>query len=171
MCKFSGQGSNRGYCPTPQPPQHQIQAASVNYNAACCNARSLTHWLRPGSKPTSSWRQRQVLNLLTHNRNSLRVIIRRSECVHDLLLVRGWKRHCPRSCLNRNWWSKASTFKGPSGLRTLSSACPISTPSSRRVYLMGQNVWMLLRLPGTETFQARCLWEDLKQLYLMASEH
>ena len=32
---------------------------------------SLTHWARPGIKPTSSQRQRQVLNSLSHNRNSI----------------------------------------------------------------------------------------------------
>ena len=31
---------------------------------------SLTHWARPGIKPTSSQRQRQVLNSLSHNGNS-----------------------------------------------------------------------------------------------------
>ena len=35
------------------------------------NAGSLTHWARPGIKPTSSQRQCCVLNPLNHNRNSL----------------------------------------------------------------------------------------------------
>ena len=30
-------------------------ATSATYTAACSNARSLTHWLRPGIKPASSW--------------------------------------------------------------------------------------------------------------------
>ena len=37
-----------------QPQQHQIQAASATYASACVNARSLTHWVRPGIEPTSS---------------------------------------------------------------------------------------------------------------------
>ena len=37
--------------------------------AACGNERSLTHWARPGIKPTSSWRLCRVLNLLSHNGN------------------------------------------------------------------------------------------------------
>ena len=35
--------------------QHRIQAGSVTYNRANSNARSLTHWARPGIKPASSW--------------------------------------------------------------------------------------------------------------------
>ena len=50
---------------TPQPCQHQIPATSATYG------RSLTHWAMPGIKPTSSQR-RQVLNLLSCNRNSLK---------------------------------------------------------------------------------------------------
>ena len=41
--------------PTPQPQQHQILAESAAYTKAHGNARSLTHWMRPGLKPTSSW--------------------------------------------------------------------------------------------------------------------
>ena len=40
---------------TPQPQQHQIWAASVTYTTAYGNARSLTHWARPGIEPASSW--------------------------------------------------------------------------------------------------------------------
>ena len=36
------------------------------YAAACGNAGSLTHWLRPGIKTPSSWRLCQVLNPLSH---------------------------------------------------------------------------------------------------------
>ena len=43
--KFSGQGSNQSFSnkPTPQPQQHQIQAASSTYNTAHGNTGSLTH--------------------------------------------------------------------------------------------------------------------------------
>ena len=47
--------------PMPHPQQHRILAASVTYAVACCNARSLTHWMSPGIEPTSSQRQRWVL--------------------------------------------------------------------------------------------------------------
>ena len=40
--------------PTPQPQQHGIPAASVIY-IAHGNARSFTHWSRPGIEPASSW--------------------------------------------------------------------------------------------------------------------
>ena len=69
---FLGQGSNRscscGLCP--QPQQHWVWAISVNYTAACSNAESLTHWMRPGIEPASSWRQHWVFNPLSHSRNS-----------------------------------------------------------------------------------------------------
>ena len=39
---------------TPQPQKHQIGAVAVTYTAADGNARSLTHWSRPGIKTTSS---------------------------------------------------------------------------------------------------------------------
>ena len=49
-------GSNRSYScqPIPQPQQRQIWAASVIYTTAYGNAGSLTHWTRPGIKPTTS---------------------------------------------------------------------------------------------------------------------
>ena len=39
----------------PQPRQSQIQTMGATYTAAHSNARSLTHWARPGTEPTSSW--------------------------------------------------------------------------------------------------------------------
>ena len=50
--------------------QHQIQAASATHATACCNARSLTHWMRPGIQPTSLRTLCCVLNPLSHIRNS-----------------------------------------------------------------------------------------------------
>ena len=41
--------------PILQPEQLRIQAAFVTYTTVHSNARSLTHWARPGIKPTSSW--------------------------------------------------------------------------------------------------------------------
>ena len=38
-----------------QTQQSRIWAASATYTAALGNARSLTHWARPGMEPTSSW--------------------------------------------------------------------------------------------------------------------
>ena len=54
--RFPGYGSNQSYSrqPTPQPQQCQIRATSVTYTTAHCNARSLTHLVRPGIKPTLS---------------------------------------------------------------------------------------------------------------------
>ena len=54
----------------PQPRQHQLQATSATYTTACSNARSLTHWVRPGIDPTFSGTLWQVLNMLSHNKNS-----------------------------------------------------------------------------------------------------
>ena len=41
--------------PRPQPWQHRIRAASVTYTTAHGNAGSLTHWIRPGMEPATSW--------------------------------------------------------------------------------------------------------------------
>ena len=51
--------------------QYWIRVTYATYAAACGNTGSLTHWVRPGIKPTSSQRQCQVLNSLSHNRNSI----------------------------------------------------------------------------------------------------
>ena len=50
-------GSNWSYScwPIPQPWQRQIRAMSATYTTAHSNARSLTHWTRPGMEPASSW--------------------------------------------------------------------------------------------------------------------
>ena len=53
----------------PQPQQHGLRTTSATYTAAHGNARSLTHWLRPGIEPASSQTLCRVLNLLSHNRN------------------------------------------------------------------------------------------------------
>ena len=39
----------------PMPQQRRIQATSATYTTAHGNARSLTHRVRPGIKPTTSW--------------------------------------------------------------------------------------------------------------------
>ena len=39
----------------PQPQQHGIWVMSATYTTAHGNARSLTHWARPGIKPATSW--------------------------------------------------------------------------------------------------------------------
>ena len=45
--------------------------SSAAYTAAQSNTRSLTHWVRPGIKPSSSWITIWVLNPLSYNRNFL----------------------------------------------------------------------------------------------------
>ena len=57
----------------------QLQAASATYTTAHDNARSLTHWARPGIEPETSWTLCQVLNLMSHTRNSLGRIFRWSD--------------------------------------------------------------------------------------------
>ena len=56
--------------PTPQPLQHQIQATSAPYTAACGNTGSWTPWARPGMEALSSRTLYQVLNPLSHHGNS-----------------------------------------------------------------------------------------------------
>ena len=52
---FQARGSNQSCSCQPQPQQRQIWASSATYTAAHGNAGCLTHWMRPGIKPTSSW--------------------------------------------------------------------------------------------------------------------
>ena len=54
--KFPGQGSN--------------WSCSCDLHHTFGNARSLTYWARPGTKPTSSQRPGQCYNLPSHNENS-----------------------------------------------------------------------------------------------------
>ena len=70
--KFLGQGLNWSCScrPTPQPQEHQIQAAPATYATAWGNTGSWTHWARPGIEPEFSWTLCQVLNPLSHSRSS-----------------------------------------------------------------------------------------------------
>ena len=52
------------------PWQHQIPATSVTYAATFRNTRSLTHWARQGSSQHPHKHSSQVLNPLSHRRNS-----------------------------------------------------------------------------------------------------
>ena len=49
----------------------RIGAIAAGLHHSHSNLGSLTHWVRPGIEPTSSWVLCQVLNLLSHNRNSV----------------------------------------------------------------------------------------------------
>ena len=60
--KWQMEGPRRGHWPTPETQQHTIQVTSVTYTAAHCNARSLTHWARPGIEPTSLWMPVRFVN-------------------------------------------------------------------------------------------------------------
>ena len=57
----------------PQPQQGRIQATSVTCATACSNARSLTHWVRPGTHILMD--SSRVLNLLSHSRNSYPLVL------------------------------------------------------------------------------------------------
>ena len=49
---------------------NQVQARSATYTIAHSNAGSLTHWVRPGIEPVSSWILVRFVSL-SHNGNSL----------------------------------------------------------------------------------------------------
>ena len=57
MWSFPGWESDQSYSCwlKPELQQCQIRASSVTYTTAHGNAESLTHWMRPGIKPTISW--------------------------------------------------------------------------------------------------------------------
>ena len=96
---------------TPQQQQHQKQATSAAYTAACGNAGSLTHGARPGIEPASSWTLCQVLNPLSHNENPRVKLLRWG-------VSPGWSQK-GRSKIwgwRRNWWAMlASGWRGPRG--------------------------------------------------------
>ena len=96
MGKFPGSGSNQSCScqPRPQPWQLQIWAKPVTYATAGGNARSLTHWARPGIEPASSQALCWVLNPPGHSRNSL--------CHRFLILNLGQKQN----------WSLGPSCKG-----------------------------------------------------------
>ena len=54
--------------PQPQPQQHRSEPHLRSMPQLCGHAGSLTHWVRPGIEPASSWTLCQVLNLLSHRR-------------------------------------------------------------------------------------------------------
>ena len=69
-------GDNPGLQLTHTQQSQWIWATSVNYTAACSSTtRSLTRRARAGIKPTSSQTLCQVLNPLTHKKNSLIYLI------------------------------------------------------------------------------------------------
>ena len=80
--KFPGLGSNQSCSrwPVSQPQQCQITHRICDLNHSS-GAGSLTHRARPAIKPSSSWTLCQVLNPLSHNRNSSIFIFK----VHILL--------------------------------------------------------------------------------------
>lgn len=86
--RFPGYGLNQSCSGQPivQPQQCPIWAASSANSTACGNARSLTHWGRPGIEPASSWTLCQVLNHLSHSRTPILQLRKRRE-THKL---------CPR---------------------------------------------------------------------------
>ena len=55
--RLSGLGSNQSWScwPMPQPWQCGIWIKSATYTTAHGNTTSLTHWVRPGIEPVSSW--------------------------------------------------------------------------------------------------------------------
>ena len=59
--------------------------ASSTYTTAHGNTRSLTHRTRAGIKPTSSWILSWILNLLSHNRNSV-VILNINHIYYHLMI-------------------------------------------------------------------------------------
>ena len=71
--KFPSKVSNRSCrCrPVSQPWQHQIWGSLVTCAIVYGNPKSLTHWVRPGIKPSSLQTLCWVLNLLSHKGNPL----------------------------------------------------------------------------------------------------
>ena len=85
--------------PMPQPQQPGIWATSPAYTIAHGNARSPTHWARPGSEPATSWflvrllttePQRELQKFLIVTESSLPIFF----LLWIVFLVLCLKRHC-----------------------------------------------------------------------------
>ena len=63
-CGDSQAGLNQGYSCWPMPQQLGIWAISVTYTTAPGNAKSSTHWVRPGIEPASSWVLVRFVNMM-----------------------------------------------------------------------------------------------------------
>ena len=89
-------GSNQSCScwPTPQPQQCGIQATSATYTIAHGNARSLTHWARPGIESETSW-----------------FLVR-------FVSTAPWREHsiCSQHLLLPQWRTKTSRLLGAKGL-------------------------------------------------------
>ena len=92
--------------PTPQSQQHQIQATSATHMAACSNAGSLTHLVRPGIKPPSSWTLCQFLNMMSPNGNSQKPPTLNHYPVLSSLSISSPHPCPPDSVTEHKWWQQ-----------------------------------------------------------------
>ena len=94
--------------PMPQPQQCQNWATSATYTTAQGNARSSTHWARPGIEPTTSWSLVRFISAVLYRNSSfsfLNVIRRTSKTT---LNKSGKDGHC---CLVHDPIRNAFTFQ------------------------------------------------------------
>ena len=68
------------------------RAASANYTAADGNARSLTHWARPGMEPASSWILVRFVTCWATRETPNSIIFKCSGAhSHSLIIVQKWR--------------------------------------------------------------------------------
>ena len=107
FCLFTFSHTYIQHMEVPEPGLENGAAAAVSHShsntrselhmqpvaTACGHARSLTHWVRPGVKPASSWKPHRVLNPLSHNGNSLRHSFYLLVSIFNVIRIYGWTRN------------------------------------------------------------------------------
>ena len=105
-------GSNLscGCQPTPQPQPCQIWVSSLTYTTAHSNARSLTHWARPGIEPVTSWFLVRFVPLY-HDRNSRNPICKKDTMnfFAEQILTNGFQRR-EVGRWGMGWWFGMQTL-------------------------------------------------------------
>ena len=102
------------------------------YTEACSNARPVTHGVRPGIKPVSSWTLCRVLNPLSHNGNSNSLFKHLSNTTHNappMDITLGPLPDAQTNASQRGPWSPCSALD------------PAPPPSDRILQLLNPETW------------------------------
>ena len=85
---------------------------SANYTTAHGNAGSLTHWMRPGIEPASSWMLVRFINCCATTKTPLKMILMRFKCCSSYMtgLFLFKLDECEAACVNPNLYQTELFF-------------------------------------------------------------